>query len=269
MFSFVAVDMSEEFESEQEHRSPQDPEHSCEKNPGHYTYFPVCQLKPEHIPSNVRDPKFYELLVLIGRMTAKVEVRTISKDNPDYVEGKKYKYGTGIIADCSEVQEFPTENGSSGKWGTVKKYLLLNKSKVYIYIETNRHLVFDNTEAGNTFVEFTYDISNHSKIVQARGVSVKHSSILGDCKSILKCRVSDIACLEVLKNMRQKMTALVEEIPQRIKERLMKRIFVISHPHGKEKMMSYGEYVMVKYKMRENGNPKRRFEKINNYTQSK
>uniref|UniRef100_A0A0B7B3D2 RING-type domain-containing protein n=2 Tax=Arion vulgaris TaxID=1028688 RepID=A0A0B7B3D2_9EUPU len=76
--------------------------------------------------------------------------------------------------------------------------------------------------------------------------------------------------MEFVKNTEDEIETLAKRFPKNIKEGLMKRVFIISHPHGREKVMSYGEYVMVKYALKvgqEQEQPKIEMQRINNHTQ--
>lgn len=249
---------------------------TCTKNPGHYGNFGMWQLQLEHIPSNVRCPEMLQFIKLIGKLVVKLTIKTTSNKRPHYNsehrETASPRCGTGMAFVKHDSEDTaPTE--PLRKWNTIRRYLpVFKKNKGIIWVKTVRHLVYDDSEAENTVVEFFFDNPNGHEIVRAKGVSVTHSPIVGDATSFLKCKISDLSMVEFVKDTENEFNALVRRFPQRIKEGLTKRVFVISHPHGLEKVYSYGEYALVKYalKMEErDGQQLPEVVKINNHTQSK
>lgn len=181
----------------------------------------------------------------------------------------KYKFGTGFAV-FKPSRNYPNIEHSE-KLSGVRKYLPYGRKNGYVYIETSRHLVRDNAEAENTTVEFFYDQPNRRGVIVAKGVSVCHSCDLGDSKSILVCRTSDATLVNMVKDSTEEMESLAKNLPQNIKEGMMRRIFMFSHPHGTEKVFSFGEYVIVKYRLEtvsSDGRVVKKFVKINNHTQS-
>ncbi|BFZ09399.1 hypothetical protein BsWGS_12438 [Bradybaena similaris] len=246
---------------------------TCTKNPGHYGNFGMQQLQLEHIPSNVRCPEMLQFIKLIGKLVVKLTIKTTSSKRPHISSEHREatpRCGTGMAFVKNDSEDTaPTE--PMRKWNTIRRYLsAFKKNKGIINIKTNRHLIYDDSEAENTVVEFFFDNPNGNEIVRAKGVSVTHSPIIGDVTSFLKCKISDLSMVEFVKNTENEVNALVRRFPQRIKEGLTKRVFVISHPHGQEKVYSYGEYALVKYalKMAErDGQQVPEIVKINNHTQ--
>ncbi|CAG5131477.1 unnamed protein product [Candidula unifasciata] len=244
----------------------------CQKNPGHFGNFPMAQLQLNHIPSNVRCPEVLEFFQLIGKLVVKLTIRKRSSNRPQFGESIEThaQCGTGL-AFAEDDSDDPAPTEPTRRWSTIRRYIPgLKKNKGIIHIRTSCHVIFDDFEAENTLVEFFYDNPNGNEIVKAKGVSVTHSPAIGDATSVLKCTISDLSMVEFVKNTEKQVRELVARLPTRIKENLTKRVFVISHPHGLEKVFSYGEYAVVKYALKpekRNGVPAPEIVKINNHTQ--
>lgn len=272
-FSFLPVDtvdfQPEVADSDTEVRQSDD---NCPKNPGHYSYFPIHNLRLEYIPSNVRCPEVLRFFSLIAKLTVRVVLSAVSSKRLKLCppnQPTKYKFGTGFAV-SKPSRNYPNIEHSE-KLSGVRKYLPYGRKNGYVYIETSRHLVRDNAEAENTTVEFFYDQPNRRGVIVAKGVSVCHSCDLGDSKSILVCRTSDATLVNMVKDSTEEMESLAKNLPQNIKEGMMRRIFMFSHPHGTEKVFSFGEYVIVKYRLEtvsSDGRVVKKFVKINNHTQS-
>lgn len=274
-FFYFSVDL-EEFDPELEssNHDVQISRDTCKKNPGHFANFPMWQFQMDYIPSSCRHQDVLRFFSLIATLTVRVVVSAVSKHRPDFAQpGPKFRFGTGFVFwRPDEEQELNGDMENPRKFDSFRKHLHFGKKKGYVYVEINRHLVFDDTEAESATVEFFYDNPNRKGIVLAKGVSVMHSTVLGDCKSILRCRTSDLSLIDMVKESRNEVESLAKNFPRKIKEALMRRVFVISHPHGGEKVFSYGEYVLVKYELKTEknaGQTKTRMVKINNHTQSK
>ncbi|KAH9504918.1 hypothetical protein Btru_061054 [Bulinus truncatus] len=228
---------------------------NCPKNPGHFAYFPISRLTPEQLPSKTRCPAFLQFLQLFAKLTVKLTVNTTSKQRhrtDPLFQSIKQRVGTGFVLleqwrDPNVDGETSWESGQSalanvGKY--VKKFV--KKSKKNFYIQTNRHLVFDDEEAVSTTVEFCID----EKAVRCFKVaSVLTSDIVGDYRCTLVCRTSDHSFVREVQQIKRETLALADQLPTKTKKAMTKKVFMIEHPHGGAKVLSYGDSVLVKYQL--------------------
>ncbi|CAL1547289.1 unnamed protein product [Lymnaea stagnalis] len=244
-------------------RKNPDPVHRvhCDKNPGHYAYFPASSINLQQIPSSTRHPDVIKILQLCSELTVKISVCHISRHRPKEDEVLRStltpRFGTGFMQD--DTGEVSNTDGS------LKKFVpFLSKNKKHeIYIRTNRHLVFDGTEAEKSTVEFTYKHNNNVKIITLKGKGVLYSKTPANNSVILVCTSSDQDFVKRISTARNQILELTANLPRRIKVGLTKKLFIIHHPHGGEMVISYGDSVMVKYLLEETGHGRQRLSKIN------
>ncbi|CAL1547290.1 unnamed protein product [Lymnaea stagnalis] len=229
----------------------------CEKNTGHYAYFPTISIKPEQIPSSTRDSITLKFLQSCSDLTVRLSVKFTSKNRPrdDRLTESRTtpRYGSGFMFDE------PKEDASDEK--SMKRFVpfIGNSKKHLIFIRTNRHLIFDQTEAENTTVEFRFHHSNGRGITTLKGEKILFSRVAAEITVILVCSCSDREFVHRLIKIRNDVLDLAEKLPARAKQSMTKKIFIIHHPHGSDKVLSYGDSVMIKYvvdKAGENGRKK-------------
>lgn len=131
----------------------------------------------------------------------------------------------------------------------VRKYASsLKKKKYAMYIETNRHIVFDDSEAVETHVEFFFDRPDRKSVITLKASRVLHDVSLDESnRSILVCMTSDHDFVHSLRTKREELDQLVERFPSAVREALQQHVFLIHHPHGGEKVCSFGKSVVRKY----------------------
>ncbi|KAI8792331.1 baculoviral IAP repeat-containing protein 7 [Biomphalaria glabrata] len=243
----------------------------CHKNPGHYAYFPIHRLKLEQLPSKTRCPEVLEFLKQISKLTVRLSVNCTStrRHKKDPLFGSTVsRVGTGFISLNKRDNEIgQIKNTDQRKWKPFKAYMkqLLKKDKEIILIETSRHLVYDIDEAVNTVVEFLSDDENKKVLKSLKVVFVETSDVIGDQKCTLVCQTSDQTFVRQIQQIKQNVLELANKLPQRCKQAMTKKLFIVEYPHGGEKVLSYGDSVQVKYQLLKH--PQRRslsFEKVNN-----
>ena len=131
----------------------------------------------------------------------------------------------------------------------VRKYASnLKKKKTTLYIETNRHIVFDDAEAAETTVEFFFDQVDRKSVYSFKVSHVLHAaSLQGGNRSVLVCRTSDLSFVHNLRAKRRELDLLVQQFPTSAREKLPAHVFVVHHPHGGEKVYSFGKSIVKKY----------------------
>ncbi|GFR63587.1 baculoviral IAP repeat-containing protein 7 [Elysia marginata] len=204
-------------------------------------------------------------------------------DVTDQCKGEKYRTGTGSAirepqfddndtsVECDAVGTPPTSptlvNPPAGKTkskksskifkGTLPKAPLKavrkyasnrKKKKCTLYIETNRHIVFDDAEAAETSVEFYFDQPDRKSVYTLKVTSVMHDvSLSGGNRSILVCSTPDLSFVQSLRAKRRELELLVGQFPNAARDALLKHVFLVHHPHGGEKVCSFGKSVVKKY----------------------
>lgn len=214
----------------------------CDKNPGHFGYFPVRGICLEQIPSQTRHDDLLRLLTRLATLTVKIRV------SPKSSRHARPKVGTGCVS-MSLIHNVPQLLSNEIPSGKHHKTMLsfLSKNKETIYIETNLNLVVDNADAVNSLVEFSHNGLSSSGVKVIKGQSVFPSPIPGDQRCILVCKTSDRSLTQLVNRARDDVTELADKLPRRVKEAMCRKLFLIHHPHGAEKVVSYGDFVVVKY----------------------
>ncbi|XP_059154674.1 uncharacterized protein LOC131940113 [Physella acuta] len=214
----------------------------CHKNPGHFGYFPVRGINLDQIPSQTRHEDLLRLLTLLATLTVKIRISAKTSKHT------RLKVGTGCVS-LSLIHHLPQLVPNEVPSGKLHKSMLsfLTKNKETIYIETNQNLVADDGDAVNALVEFSHNGLSSSGVKVIKGQSVIPSPIPGDQRCILVCMTSDRNLTQLVSRARDDVTELAERLPRRVKEAMCKKVFIIHHPHGAEKVVSYGDFVVVKY----------------------
>ncbi|KAK0064448.1 baculoviral IAP repeat-containing protein 7 [Biomphalaria pfeifferi] len=225
----------------------------CDKNPGHFSYFPWISLKLEQIPSAFRVLEMFDLLKLMGELTVKITVSTTSKLRPSEgltrINGCKARIGTGFaIEHACHVKK--SHGSEQSKYKHFKKWFKLGRKKDigYVYIQTSRHLVFNDEEAQNAVVEFFYDTADANDVITLEGTFLLTSSTAGDNQCLLVCECSDLRFIHKINQLHREFVGIAHRLPLKAKKRMSKKMFMIHHPHGCPKVLSYGDYVRLKYR---------------------
>uniref|UniRef100_A0A2C9KKG1 Uncharacterized protein n=1 Tax=Biomphalaria glabrata TaxID=6526 RepID=A0A2C9KKG1_BIOGL len=225
----------------------------CDKNPGHFAYFPWISLKLEQIPSAFRVSEMSDLLKLMGELTVRITVSTTSKLRPSEgltrINGCKARIGTGFaIKHACHVKK--THGSEQSKYKHIKRWLKLGRKKDigYVYIQTSRHLVFNDEEAQNAVVDFFYDTPDAKDVITLQGKFLMVSSTAGDNQCLLVCECPDLGFIHKINQLQRELVGVAHRLPLKAKKRMSKKMFMIHHPHGGPKVLSYGDYVRLKYR---------------------
>uniref|UniRef100_A0A2C9LWZ6 RING-type domain-containing protein n=1 Tax=Biomphalaria glabrata TaxID=6526 RepID=A0A2C9LWZ6_BIOGL len=228
---------------------------SVTKNPGHFAYFNLPSLRLEQIPSKHRCTEMLVFLKLLGDLTVKLIVSKTSdlRRNPNY----KMIHGTGFVIQHEGQLNTFSQKDEKSKFKSLKTYFPFASKKDVgcVFIQTSRHLVANDEEARNTIVEFFYDSAERKNIVTLKGKYLLGNVIPGDSRCLLVCESSDLRFTERINHLQTEFTKAVNNLPLKAKKGMLKKLFMIHHPHGGPKVLSYGDFVQVKYKtMTSNGN---------------
>ncbi|KAH9492286.1 hypothetical protein Btru_024585 [Bulinus truncatus] len=222
----------------------------CVKNPGHFAYFTLSSLRMEQIPSTFRCSEMLKLLNVMGDLTVRIIGSSTSSRrqlrHSTTVNQFQRKTGTGFIIEYPCRGKPPSQKS---KFTSIRKMLPIWKqaSVNYVYIQTSRHVVYDDGEAQKTVVEILLD-GHERKTVSLEGKFVLGSEVPGDNQCLLVCECTDSGFIQRLNELQQEFYQLAERLPLKVKKGLLKKLFMVHHPHGGPKVLSYGDFVRIKYK---------------------
>ncbi|XP_013091094.2 uncharacterized protein LOC106074799 isoform X1 [Biomphalaria glabrata] len=219
----------------------------CDKNPGHFAYFNVSTLQLQHIPSRFRCPEMLRLLKLMGELTARLTVCSTSKEKRQTDVGHhKVRVGTGFVIEHKCQMTMSSQKEQKSKLRSIKERFTkgCKKSVGTVYIQTSRHLVYNDEEARKTDVEFFYDSADRKDIVTLKG---KYVSTPGDGQCLLACECSDLGFIQRVNQLQTEFFQAAEALHRKVKKGMLKKMFMVHHPHGGPKVLSYGDFVKVKY----------------------
>ncbi|KAH9492284.1 hypothetical protein Btru_024580 [Bulinus truncatus] len=247
----------------------------CEKNPGHYTYFALNLLKMEQLPSKFRCDEIYRLLRLMGELTVRIVVSStsIQQKKRDHRRTNQYKkrVGTGFVIEHPCQLKTLSESHESRKFNSLKNMFPFwrNNNIWNVYIQTSRQLVFDEEDAHSAIVEFYYDSSERRDVVTLEGKHLLTSKTQGDSQCLLVCECFDTGFIHKINHTQQEFYRMAEKLPSRAKRGMLSKLFSVHHPHGGHKILSYGDYVRVRYKfyLAEKSNSKATLTKLANQEQ--
>ncbi|KAK7002594.1 hypothetical protein BgiMline_003996 [Biomphalaria glabrata] len=235
----------------------------CEKSPGHPDFIPFTSLNLRHLPEGHRNRHLYKLIKTVGGLTARVAVQMTSPDRPECWPGTNHAYpffqqnlstalrtGTGLV---SKVDRFT--DGANRYHGQHWKSLTNcwcshceksdSPSSVWYEFElyTAAHLIFDDTEARCASLRLFHDRDDSPEVIVDRLV-VDHADVDKDwCR--LKCVTCDKSLGEKLERLRENFYVAwdrVNELYKGIRD-VEKLTFIVSHPHGCFKHVSFGSWV--------------------------
>ncbi|KAH9507988.1 hypothetical protein Btru_052524 [Bulinus truncatus] len=227
---------------------------NCKKNPGHFAYFNLNALRLEQIPSAFRCSEMLKLLKLMGSLTVKVVVSATSSqrgsEEHKVISQHKLRAGTGFVIEHACQEKQPTKNGGKSKLKSIKRMVTggRKKNNWSVYIQTSRHLVFNDDEARSSTVEFVFDNPETKDAVTLEGKYVLMSATPDDSQCLLVCECSDLSFIQRLHQLQHDFYRLADGLPLGTKKRMSKKLFMIHHPHAGQKVLSYGDFVGVKYK---------------------
>ncbi|KAI8792324.1 baculoviral IAP repeat-containing protein 7 [Biomphalaria glabrata] len=238
-------DESQDVDYEIQIKNPQSTQNDmkCSKNPGHFGYFPVSNFKMDHLPGLSRNPYVLKILQLLALMTVKINVKMCN------TSGCYHQSGTGFV--LLETRESPSNknvalsacNGTNISCGMCRDNSTSDTDNE-VYIITSRRLVTCSPDPGNITVDFCCD-----ELLSGQSTTIEVASILpiNNIESILVCRPKDVAFVQKIHHIRSQILELVGNIPDSVKDFLSKKVFLIHHPHGKDKVLSHGDFVQVNY----------------------
>ncbi|XP_005112695.1 uncharacterized protein LOC101845520 [Aplysia californica] len=219
----------------------------CLKNRGHHNFVPVKSLKLSHLPEVWRYRKNLKWVKQMARQTVLVRVNYTSPDRPEGYPFAKYngkcvvRTGTGFAGRSQPWVVKPCPFADC-KHGSDPHDVLT------FVVKTAAHVVYDTSEAEHTEVDFFYDDDGakdpssqkspeQEAVVTARGIRRVKVDVSGDlCR--IECAAHDMDLFKKLRGEKSVFHQL---------KKGTSLSFIISHPHGWEKQVSFGKVVDVKY----------------------
>ncbi|KAI8771058.1 hypothetical protein BgiBS90_027777 [Biomphalaria glabrata] len=234
----------------------------CQKNPGHKKFIPVESFHLNSLPRCFRDSLLYQLIKVTCDLAVRVEVKWTSPRRVEFWPESQQPYpfynsqttsasrfGSGAL-----INVIKRQNGiGTDIYGQIydletrrcpcqKCQESDNPSRIWweFIIFTATHVVFDEYEAEHTVCRLFYD-SNSSKGFILDQASMYRSSIGEDtCDlSFVFCDKQDLGI-----KMFQMMTTW-SNLWQKVEEKFHRSrfAFIVSHPHGCAKQVSFGQWV--------------------------
>ncbi|KAK6987141.1 Baculoviral IAP repeat-containing protein 7-B [Biomphalaria glabrata] len=226
---------------------------NCEKNPGHFAYFLIPSLRLDHLPRRMRCDGLLRALQLMSDLTVKVVTACTSKlrprDDVAITNPQKARLGTGFVIEqpCLIDSGAQRLNKSTLKFWKQLMSQRSHKNVGAVYVQTSRHVIFDDEEAQKTEVQFFSGSSSDEAKVTLVGKRLLSSPTPGDGQCLLVCECPDLVFIQRLNLLQKEFFKAVEELPLKVKKGMLKTMFIVHHPHGGPKVLSFGDHVKVKY----------------------
>ncbi|KAI8780327.1 hypothetical protein BgiBS90_019521, partial [Biomphalaria glabrata] len=234
----------------------------CKKNPGHRQFIPVETFTLKHLPEGLQDNDLYEHIKIIADLTVRVDVKMSSPDRPKFYpkttqpypfsnmsERRNLRTGSGRVWDVNKFQDGVWQDGGYGDIDYTKCWCRKcegsnSPSNVWweFDVYTATHVVFDAIEANHTTLRLFYD-TNDSQVVSVDKVSVRYVNIEYDL-----CELNCVTCDKNLGNKLMGMWEHFENIWRKVWNKYRASIsphkltFIVSHPHGCSKQVSFGQW---------------------------
>lgn len=216
----------------------------CDKNPGHKNFFPINDIALDKFSEYFHNQFVLDFIILKAKETVRIVCDFTSQDRPEGYTFHKHR-GSNMI-----------RTGSGRIWGVYKDRIKTDipcpfpdckeiegphTVSGYLRVHTAMHVVFDDSEAQRTTVEFFYDRpGDRSTVVTARGVTVVRADINGDY-CVMDCVTHDPDLCSTLDTIRQQWSSAWPEVDKILYGKNFS--IVVSHPHGCSKQMSIGHCI--------------------------
>ncbi|CAL1537226.1 unnamed protein product [Lymnaea stagnalis] len=226
---------------------------NCKKKQGHQGFIPWkdFQSDPERYCKEAKLTPTETTLKYIETMTnltARLEVKFVSSNRPELYRklfehrGTEHIFtGTGCVVHDVNVSNHPCRCIKCRKMA--KKYDTEIIKTFSVYIATATHVVYDGEEAKKMTAELNYNDDGRKCIKRLYGVSLCDRSVTGDA-CVVECVTCDEQLAKEIKTNLQSYHLLYREYPRSYKP----IVVIISHPHGKPKHISFGEYRTLLFK---------------------
>ncbi|XP_059156654.1 uncharacterized protein LOC131941427 [Physella acuta] len=231
----------------------------CTKNPGHAGFIPVNKFTVGHFPSGYHDNDLYELTKAVADITVSIAVKFTSPDRPEFVPGTQDPYpcyssrgkkllrtGTGRVFALTKYTEgMDRADGDYRTCPCPECVKSATPSKVWweIFVQTARHVVFDESEARQSSCRLWFD-DDQSPVVKMCGLGMDVSVTEGDMCDVYYA-THDVQVGDRLQEMGKRYSQLGGKVIQKYRDGrdVDKLTIIVSHPHGCSKQVSVGHWV--------------------------
>ncbi|GFN82470.1 cytochrome p450, family 3, subfamily a, polypeptide 65 [Plakobranchus ocellatus] len=209
----------------------------CRKNPGHCNFIPITEFSITDLPESYQIPEVFDLIKNVSARTVRIRVNYTSPARPeDYVfSDSRGKYiphvGSGWIRDLEKRYGPCRCPECDGQATPFKQWWLV---RVY----TCSHVVFDTKEAQSTMVDVFYESEasrKNGEMMTMPGFKVTYRDEDHD-----SCKFYCITHDEELIKKLTVYTSKWEKIPKALMA-MESLCVVVSHPHGRSKLVTVGE----------------------------
>ncbi|KAH9505463.1 hypothetical protein Btru_057391 [Bulinus truncatus] len=243
----------------------------CKKNPDHLNFIPVAELSMHHLPDGHRNIDLYHLINVAADLTVRVDVRSVSSHRPEFYPNTNYpypfssgtdrntsRYGSGRVMN---VVRFTNGHGRNvhGKRHTLFEHKFESEYKSCpcdacersgkprnvwweIYVCTASHVVYDETEACQTSCRLFYD-AHDCQFVDMKNMAIGRLDTGSDF-----CELKYITCEASVGERLYERALQCHQLWRRVRDEHKgasddRLSFIVSHPHGCPKQVSFGECV--------------------------
>ncbi|XP_005102525.1 uncharacterized protein LOC101862360 [Aplysia californica] len=228
---------------------------SCTKHPGHTDFIPVPEFGLRHLPRPYRNKLVLDFLKACANLVVRLHLGFISDGRPEKWPGTEDRYpfavhrGTDLVSNVgsgwvSRVRPCWEEHGLC-RCATCREMEDEGKERRWweVLIVTARHVVFDSVEAKMCEVTLFDDHKDGSGSV----VLMAYEMGLGHTEEdfcFVMCATHDPKVAERLQEMMDERETLSDMIVQQYQhvDDIPTNTVVISHPHGRMKYVSVGEF---------------------------
>ncbi|KAK0047191.1 cytochrome P450 2U1 [Biomphalaria pfeifferi] len=221
----------------------------CLKHAGHTGSIPNETFSINDLPAGYRHELVYKCIKSLADLTVRIAVSTTSVDRPEFIPGTTCPYyfsdtrgqsvtrtGTGFVVNTVMLD---CTNKSLNACSCTKCLQSETRSKRFwrVRVITHPALVYDTTEARHTTVRLFYDKNDSPGFILDNCVDfqVKDETNLleFDTCDIDNCLNLGRKCKEFIKYREHTSNYLVNKNHD--------TIFIVSHPHGNVKRVSFGK----------------------------
>ena len=216
---------------------------ACKKHPGHVGFIPYPEFGLEHLPRYVQTPKALARVRHIADRTVRLRVGYTSTERPKKgfpfagSRGSRIEHtGTGWVED---VHQHP---GFTCPCRECLDSVVPQMDSYEIIVHTASHVVYNTEEARETQVDFFYDDERSMQMGKTKTVWGLELFDIdpGSDNCYFRCVTHDADLAKKLGG-KEEVAITFEFEPLRFAPVLGDTCVIVSHPHGKSKMVTVGE----------------------------
>lgn len=205
---------------------------TCDKNPGHKDFIPVKEFNKRHLPLEYQNKDVVMCVRALSDLAVRVTVSYVSEkrlpgDIFYNMRGREFCHtGSGTVVSIQSSGFHPTSSASADR-------------HMKIFIQTARHVVFDDSEACRTTADLFYDDDlNEQNVRQLHGSKVIYESEKED-RCIFECVTQDRDLVRKLRASQESLDSHRNKL-KKFTNSETKLAIIASHPHGCSKHITVG-----------------------------